>query len=62
MKTKYKSHIKFDSCWYNNFFKVKPYYKPSSSKIVELKEENKKQLAATSKSLQKKYENHENKK
>ena len=41
MKTKYKSHLKFDSCWYNNFFKIKSNYKSNSQRAHILCEKNK---------------------
>jgi|GEM_PF-5631661 hypothetical protein len=44
MKTKFKTHIKYDSCWYDNFFKTNKTIKIIESKRKQLntiKNENK---------------------
>ncbi len=45
MKTKFKTHIKYDSCWYDQFFKQNQNKKIIESKqkqLNTLKNENKK--------------------
>ncbi len=45
MKTKFKTHIKYDSCWYDQFFKHNQNKKNIESKqkqLNTLKNENKK--------------------